>query len=112
MKVVRGVARPMLAGMFVYGGLDAARHPESKAAKAQAVIDPIAEELSASKEPTDWVRFNGIAQVTAGLALACGKLPRLSALVLAVPWCRPRSRAIASGKRTILRNDPPRRFTF
>jgi putative oxidoreductase len=82
-KIVRGVARPMLAGMFVYGGVDAVRHPESKAEKAEPVIAPIAAELGASEEPTDWVRFNGVAQVTAGLALALGRLPRVSALVLA-----------------------------
>jgi putative oxidoreductase len=82
-KVVRGVARPMLAAMFVYGGLDAVRHPESKAAKAEPVIAPIAAELGASDEPTHWVRLNGIAQMTAGLTLALGKLPRLSAVVLA-----------------------------
>ncbi len=80
-NIVRGVARPMLGAMFVYGGLDAARHPESKAAKAEPVIAPIAAELGA--EATDWVRCNGIAQVTAGLTLALGKLPRLSAVVLA-----------------------------
>jgi putative oxidoreductase len=83
MKMIRGVARPMIAGMFVYGGLDAARHPESKAAKAEPVITPIAAELGASSEPTVWVRVNGVAQVSAGLTLALGKLPRLSAVVLA-----------------------------
>ena len=83
MKTVRGVARPMLAGMFVYGGIDAVRHPESKAEKAERVIMPIAEGFGASEEVTDWVRFNGAVQVTAGLTLALGKRPRLSALVLA-----------------------------
>jgi uncharacterized membrane protein YphA (DoxX/SURF4 family) len=74
----------MLAVMFANGGLDAvALHPESKAAKAEPVITPIAAESGASDEPTTWVRVNGIAQVTAGLRLAVGKLPRLSAVVLA-----------------------------
>jgi putative oxidoreductase len=82
-KLVRGVARPMLAGVFVYSGLDAARHPETKAVKAEPVIIPIAEQLGASHDPTNWVRFNGIVQVTAGLTLALGKLPRLSAVALA-----------------------------
>jgi putative oxidoreductase len=83
MKPVRGVARPMLAGVFVYAGFDAARHPDSKAATAEPVVVPIAEQLGASGEPADWVRFNGIVQVAAGLTLALGKLPRLSAVVLA-----------------------------
>jgi putative oxidoreductase len=83
-KILRGVARPMLAGMFVYGGVDAVRHPESKAEKAEPVIDQIAAEFGGSDDPADWVRFNGIAQVAAGLTLALGKLPRMSALVLAV----------------------------
>lgn len=74
----------MLAGMFVYGGVDAVRHPESKVEKAEPVIDQIAAGLGASDDPTGWVRFNGVAQVTAGLTLAVGKLPRVSALVLAV----------------------------
>lgn len=91
--------------MFVYGGLDAARNPEPKAAKAEPVITPIAAELGASDEPPAWVRFNGIAEVSAGLTLALGNLPRLAAVVLAgslVP-------TTLAGHRFWEENDPARR---
>lgn len=69
----------MLAAMFVFGGLDAARHPESKIEPAKKMVDS----LPVDADPKMMVRLNGIVQVGAGALLALGKVPRLSAAVLA-----------------------------
>lgn len=69
--------------MFVYGGIDAVRNPESKAPRAAAVTEPLAEATAINADTADLVRINGAVQVGAGLALATGRLPRLSATILA-----------------------------
>lgn len=82
--LIRRVARPMLAGIFVSGGIDALRNP---AAKADVAADPIAgaaDKLNVeAPEPELLVKVNGGAMVGAGLLLAVGKLPRLASVVLA-----------------------------
>jgi putative oxidoreductase len=81
--VVTRVARPMLAGMFVAGGLDAVRRPATKLAKAGRVIAPLEESVGIDADPVELVRLNGIVQVGAGVALASSTFPRAAALALA-----------------------------
>ena len=83
MTVVRRVARPLLAAMFIEGGLDALRHPSTKVAKAAPLVHKIAGPMHLPDDPELLVRANGAAMVGAGSLLAVGRLPRLSALVLA-----------------------------
>ena len=90
MTAIRLIARPMLASMFVVGGIDAVRNASAKAGKAEKVTEhvptlaeKIAPGLPVPTDPATLVRINGAVQVLAGLALATGRLPRLSALVLA-----------------------------
>lgn len=90
MTVSRLIARPMLASMFVVGGVNALRNASAIAPAAAPVTDKLvpmvkkaAPQLPIPEDPTTLVRINGAAQVTAGLALATGRAPRLSALVLA-----------------------------
>jgi uncharacterized membrane protein YphA (DoxX/SURF4 family) len=90
MTAIRLIARPMLASMFVMGGLDAVTHAPDKVSSAEKVTDRvptlaerIAPGLPVPTDPATLVRINGGAQVVAGLALATGRLPRLSSLVLA-----------------------------
>jgi uncharacterized membrane protein YphA (DoxX/SURF4 family) len=85
MMVVRRIARPMVASMFVLGGIDALRHPEPKAPAAAKVGPDLAEAapIDLPTDPTELVRINGAVQVVAGSLLAVGKLPRVSALALA-----------------------------
>ncbi|MDX6256579.1 MAG: putative oxidoreductase [Frankiales bacterium] len=85
MPLIRATARPMLAAMFVTGGLDAALHPESKAPAARKVGPAFAKRLPfpLPDDPVQLVRINGTVQFLAGLSLATGRLPRLSALALA-----------------------------
>jgi putative oxidoreductase len=83
MTVVRRVARPLLAAMFIDGGLDALRHPSTKVAKAAPVVHKVAGPLHLPDDPELLVRANAAAMIGAGSLFALGKLPRLSALVLA-----------------------------
>lgn len=90
MTLVRLVARPMLASMFVMGGVNALRNTEAAAQRAKPVADKMRE--AAKKVAPDapipddektLVRINAAAQITAALALATGRAPRLSSTVLA-----------------------------
>ncbi|GAC1441240.1 MAG: DoxX family protein [Mycobacteriales bacterium] len=74
MSPTRTLARPLLASMFVAGGFDTLRRPGARPELvAKAGLD----------NPDKLVRINGATQLLGGLALATGRLPRLSALALA-----------------------------
>lgn len=90
MTLLRVAARPMLASMFVVGGLDSVRNASTKAAAAKPVTDKIIpmvkKALPQAPIPTDeatLVRINGAVQLVAGAALATGRVPRLASLLLA-----------------------------
>lgn len=90
MTVTRFIARPMLASMFVAGGVTALKNTEAAAIRAKPVTDavvPVAQKLAPSvpipTDPKTLVRINAATQIGAGLALATGHAPRLSALTLA-----------------------------
>ena len=86
MPLVRSTARPMLASMFITGGLDAVLHPERKArcrAQGRAQASPAGCRSRMPEDPVQLVRINGAVQLVAGLSLATGRIPRLSALALA-----------------------------
>jgi putative oxidoreductase len=99
--ILRRIARPMLAAVFVSGGIETLRNPAPRveaadplvSKAADQVIDKVPEQALnkvpdkvVDKVPTDTeslVKLNAAAQIGAGIALALGKFPRLSALVLA-----------------------------
>ncbi len=90
MTLIRSLARPMLASMFVSGGIDEFRNAAALAPAAKPVTQRVAP-LVESRIPTSvpmpsdtagWVRADGALKVAAGLALATGRFPRISALVL------------------------------
>jgi putative oxidoreductase len=84
MTVVRALARPMLASIFVIQGYDTFRRPERVAPRAEPVVSLLAERVPAVPAKTEQaVRINGAVQMTAGTLLALGRFPRLSALALA-----------------------------
>lgn len=87
MTIVRRLARPLLATPLIQTGLDAARHPGPQAELARPVLDRVTVPLKLPQDPILVVRAAGGVTVAAGLLLAVGKLPRLSALaiVLAAP---------------------------
>lgn len=72
----------MLAGMFVFGGVDALRESEGKAPTADNVTSPVKERTGL--DSTQLVKVSGAVQVGAGIALALGILPRPAAAALAV----------------------------
>lgn len=84
MTLVRRLARPMLASIFISGGLDALRNPAPKVPAAEDVAPPIARKLPyLPEDPETLVRLNGAAQLGAGTLLALGRFPRLSSTILA-----------------------------
>lgn len=83
MSVVRRIARPLLASMFVVGGVDQLKHPSAKSDTARPVVDKVAPLLRLPADTEMLVRANGVAMVGAGTLLALGRFPRVSAAVLA-----------------------------
>ncbi|MFC4783804.1 DoxX family membrane protein [Nocardioides sp. MAHUQ-72] len=91
MTVSRMIARPMLASMFVVGGVNALRNAPALAQKAGPVAErlvPLARKAVPAapipEDPATLVRLNAAAQLGAAAALATGRAPRLSASVLAL----------------------------
>ena len=74
----------MVASIFVIQGYETFRLPERVAPRAESVVRPLAERIpSVPAKTEDAVRLNGAVQMVAGLLLALGRFPRLSALALA-----------------------------
>ncbi|MCL2541046.1 MAG: DoxX family protein [Nocardioidaceae bacterium] len=90
MALSRLLARPLLASYFIANGANDIAHTPEVAAKAAPVTDRMAPAVETAaqgrvpvpSEPETWVRVAGALQVAAGLSLAAGKAPRLSAAVL------------------------------
>jgi len=91
MTLLRAVARPMLASMFVAGGASALKNPQAHAPGAQPItlkMKPVVDAAAPGRasmldDTVSVVRVHAAVQVGAGLALATGHFPRLAALVLA-----------------------------
>lgn len=88
MSLVRLIARPMLASVFIAQGVKSFRDPDPLVPTAKSAVDrfgPVVERHAPDvpTDPRQLIRITAAAQVGAGLALATGKFPRLAALVLA-----------------------------
>lgn len=82
----RRIARPLLAAVFVANGVDTLLHPKPKVDAAKQLMDK-AQEVAPSApavDPVLFVQAEGALKVGAGLMMALGRAPRLSATVLAV----------------------------
>ncbi|MFC8426636.1 DoxX family protein [Streptomyces sp. NPDC057236] len=85
MSLLRVLGRPMLASMFVAGGLDSVRNPQNVAPVAESVVKPVTDRVAVLPDRTeDAVRLSGAVQVVGGLLLATGRLSRPAALAVAV----------------------------
>ena len=82
MTIAEALARPLLAGVFVYSGIDTLRNPASKVPAAQPILDTASR--ATGMPPRQLVTVNAGVQVVAGAALAVGILPRPAAALLAV----------------------------
>ena len=99
--ILRRIARPMLAAVFVSGGIETLRNPKPRIEIAEPLVSKAADQVIdkipdqaldkipdkvIDKVPTDtesFVKLNAMAQIGAGVAFALGRFPRLSAMVLA-----------------------------
>jgi putative oxidoreductase len=82
MSLVRSIARPMLASIFVVQGFNKLRNPDSVAARAKPVVDRLTPTLEkfTPQVPTDARAL----VLGAGVMLATGTFPRTASLVLAM----------------------------
>ncbi|MFF8669940.1 DoxX family protein [Streptomyces sp. NPDC015242] len=84
MSLLRVLGRPLLASMFLSGGMNSVRDPKQVADAAEPVVQPVTERVPGLPDRTEQaVRLNGAVQVVAGLMLATGRMPRPAALAIA-----------------------------
>ncbi len=86
--LIRRLARPLLATVFIHGGIGMLRDVQGPAKVAASLLDKTGQATDSLPEqvPTDpetLVKIDGAVKIGAGVLLATGKAPRLSALVLA-----------------------------
>jgi putative oxidoreductase len=83
MSLVRRLARPMIAGLFIVQGLDALRHPAPLAERSAPLLDTLVPLLGLPDDKVMLVRANSVAQMAGGALLAAGFLPRVGAGLIA-----------------------------
>ncbi|MCU1684620.1 MAG: DoxX family protein [Amycolatopsis sp.] len=86
--ILRRVARPLLASIFIFGGINALRDSAAHAKAAGPFLDSTLGKLddvlpdAVPRDPVTLVRIDAAVKVGAGLALATGKAPRFASLLL------------------------------
>lgn len=80
--IVRRIARPMMAGIFIWGGINALRYPAAHVPAAEPVTKPLAAKTQLPDDTELLVRANGAAMVAGGAMLATGKFPRVASALL------------------------------
>lgn len=83
MTPVRLLARPLLASVFISGGINALRQPGPHGDMAEPVVDKVADPMGLPDDPELLAQVNGGVMIGAGLLLALGKAPRLASAALA-----------------------------
>ncbi len=78
----RGLARTLIAGTFVAGGLAAWKKSAKLAEDAEGVTEPIARALDGTATGEQLVKANATVQIAAGGLFAVGVAPRVMAIVL------------------------------
>ncbi len=83
--LIRRIARPLLAAIFISGGINALRHPKPHAEMADPVAPKIAEELPIDlpSDPETLVKIDAAVKIVAGTMLSINVGPRIAALALA-----------------------------
>jgi uncharacterized membrane protein YphA (DoxX/SURF4 family) len=82
MNPLRTLARVLTGSTYIALGFDTARKPGTRVDRAAGTLATLRKAVPLPDDDELLVRANGAAQVLAGGALALGKAPRLSALVL------------------------------
>lgn len=80
--LLRRVARPLLAAIFVSGGIDELLNPKKKVEATRPLIEKSRQVLPLG-DPGTVVQVDSAVKIAAGLLLAFGKAPRLAATALA-----------------------------
>ncbi|WP_414943440.1 DoxX family membrane protein [Amycolatopsis sp. cmx-11-32] len=86
--ILRRVARPLLAAIFISGGIGALRDTQGHAKAAEPFLTGSFDKLeglvpeAVPRDPATLVRIDAAVKVGAGVALAAGKAPRLASLLL------------------------------
>ncbi|MFI5607625.1 DoxX family protein [Amycolatopsis sp. NPDC051903] len=86
--ILRRVARPLLASIFIYGGIGMLRDTQGHAKAVEPFLTETFDKLEGvvpeqvPRDPATLVRLDAAVKIGAGLALASGKAPRLAALAL------------------------------
>jgi uncharacterized membrane protein YphA (DoxX/SURF4 family) len=83
MPLVRAAARPLLASIFVAGGVETLRNPAPRVQAADKVVRPLVQRIEQLSSTEQVVKIDAAAKIVAGTLLAVGRFPRLSATVLA-----------------------------
>lgn len=85
--IVRRLARPLLASVFVAAGVEALRNPSARTDRAASLLEKVPDRVPGTdvvqRDPDLFVRINGAALLAGGVLLATGKMPRLASTVLA-----------------------------
>jgi len=83
--IIRRLARPMLAAIFIKGGVDTLLNPEPRIQKATPLLEKAAPSLpdQVPSEPHQLVRIDAGVKIGAGALLAINKFPRAASLALA-----------------------------
>src|SRR5690625_2445994 len=87
MSLLRTLARPLLAAVFIVDGWDAMRHPERHAKNLEPTAKPLTSVPETvpgmPKDTLSLARAGGGLRVVAGGMLAAGRMPRLAGAALA-----------------------------
>jgi putative oxidoreductase len=81
--LLRRIARPLIAGVFISEGLAIARDPESKVEAAAPVLAAVKDVTGLTADDVALVKANGAIMFGAGALFALNRFPRLSAIALA-----------------------------
>ncbi len=80
--MIRKLARPMLAALFVVSGLDTIKQPSGRVKAAGPLLDWMIPTFGLPDDKIMLVRANGVAMLVGGTLLATGRIPRLASLLL------------------------------
>jgi uncharacterized membrane protein YphA (DoxX/SURF4 family) len=87
--ILRRVARPLLAAIFVSGGIETLRNPKPRIQAAEPLLDKTVGQVRGKlpaqlpTDPESLVKLDAAVKIGAGIALGLGRFPRLAALLLA-----------------------------
>ncbi|MFF0148590.1 putative membrane protein YphA (DoxX/SURF4 family) [Amycolatopsis sulphurea] len=86
--ILRRAARPLLASIFIFGGIGALRDVQGHAKAAEPLITGAFDKADGlvpervPRDPATLVRIDAAVKIGAGFALATGRAPRLAAVAL------------------------------